>query len=542
MIEQKKSRPIRRIIRWLGAGIFAILFILSLIFQAPWKVIALLAIFLAGCTILPRAARKWFWLSAGAVVLVLIIWILLPEDSEGWRPYTFDAESAALEAKYAVPDQENAALLYDEIFKTLDTDSNAPEFYMQSTPSSRDEPWLSKDHPEMAEWLKSRQDTIAKLLQAAKKDKCHFRISPNIWDFERHTERLAPMRKCAFLLDSAGNNDLGEGRIDAGLEKYVCIIQMADHLYQQPAAIDSLVGYALESVALTRLNRFVIEGRPTTEQLQLISASIRDVKDEWGSEFQKWLELDKLFNKNNFCLLVYEVNSQGKVRFSRDPLAAMLKVAPPEEAPRLTYWHRKLWKVWTISNWFIMPSTPQKAAEILDAEYDAITKTDFDWTKRLQSLDSLITRSNFRRIQLNFRYLARFIADIPEETYFRLHDVYLRSLTVRRGSRILIAIKQCQNEHGLRPDNLDAIKAGLPAEALIDPQNGGAFVYKLSGDAFMFYSKGKNGQDNQGRYSPPQSDDADMSAPAEDDLLIWPQRKPKSPEENADPNLPDADN
>lgn len=541
--EQKKSRPIRRILKWFGAGLLAILLILALIYQAPWKVVTLLAVLLAGCALLPRPARKWFWLSAGAGVLALIIWFFVPADSEGWRPYTFDEELAVLEAKYAIPDEENAALVYDEIFKTLDTDSSQPEFFWRSTPSSKDEPWLSKDHPEMAEWLKDRQDTIAKLLQAAQKDRCHFPTSPHIWDFDRHVKRFGPMRGCAFLLVSAANNDIAEGRIDAGLEKYLCIIRMADHLYQQPVAIDFLVASALEGLALTQLNRFVIEGEATPEQMRLISASARDLQDNWGSEFKKMLESDKLFSKNTFCSMVYEVNAQGKTRFSRNPFAAF-KAAPRQEVPRLTSLQRKLCKAWTISNWFTMPSTPQQAADILDASfdrYDAMTKPDFNWTKQPQRFDSLVTRSNFRRIQFNYRYFARFMADLSEGSYFGLHDAHLRSLATRRGSRVLIALKQYHDEHGTWPDGLDAIKANVPAEALIDPQSNGLFVYKLTGDTFTLYSKGKNGIDEEGRRSTTFDADSSLPKPAEDDQLFWPPRKPKAAEENVDFNLSNAD-
>ncbi len=534
--EQEKSRPIRRIVRWLGAGIFAILLILAVVYQAPWKVITLPAVFLAACTVLPRATRKWFWLSVGAGVLALIIWFFVPADSKGWRPYTFEAELAAIEAKYTVPDEENAALDYDEIFKSLDADSNTPEFYMQSTPSSRDEPWLSKDHPEMAEWLKSRQDTIAKLLQAARKDRCHFPVPADSWDFGRHMERLAPMRKCAFLLDSAANNDIAEDRSDAGLEKYLCIIRMADHLYQQPTTLDFLVGYAIEDFARTRLNRFVMENRPTAGQLQLISASAGDTGSSWGSELQKWLELDKLFNKNNICSMVYEVNSQGRVRFSRNPLAPFEAVWP-QDMPRLTYWHRLLFRTSTVLGWLFMPSTPQQAAEILDAgfdRYDAMTKPDFDWSKQPQKFDSLITRRNFRRLRFNFKYYAQLIADMEEEKHHKIHDLYLRNLALRRGSRLLVAIKQYQNEHGAWPPDLDAISSNVPAEALIDPQNSGSFVYILSGDTFTFYSKGKNGTDDKGRWSTTFDADSRLSEPVEDDQLFWPPRGPKAAEENTD--------
>ena len=104
MIEEKakKKKPgiYKRILKWIGLVLLVLLLIAALIFQAPWKVIALLVIVLAACTILPKPARKWFWLSIAAIVVVLIIWVFLPEDNEGWRPYTFDEELAALEAKH----------------------------------------------------------------------------------------------------------------------------------------------------------------------------------------------------------------------------------------------------------------------------------------------------------------------------------------------------------------------------------------------------------------------------------------------------------
>ncbi|MFQ6036920.1 MAG: hypothetical protein ACE5NM_13860, partial [Sedimentisphaerales bacterium] len=86
--EKKKAGIIWRILKWIGLATLALLLILAIVFQVPWKVITLLFIVLAACTILPRQMRRWFWFSVGAIVAVLIIWVFLPEDDEGWRPYT----------------------------------------------------------------------------------------------------------------------------------------------------------------------------------------------------------------------------------------------------------------------------------------------------------------------------------------------------------------------------------------------------------------------------------------------------------------------
>ena len=506
-----------------------ILLILALIFQAPWKVITLLTVFLAACTLLPKRARIWFWLGVGAAVLILIIWIFLPEDNKGWRSYTFDEELTAMEAKYAIPDEENAALVYDEIFETLDIDVNQTDFYLMSTPSSKDEPWHSKDHPETAEWLKGYQNIIAKLIQAAHKDKCHFPIPANSWDIGQHMERLAPMRQCAFLVVSAANNDIAEGRIDAALEKYLCVIRMADHFYQQPIEIDFLLASAIKGLALTQLNRFVIERESTAEQLQLISNASGDLKNNWGSQFKRFLETDKLLTKNTICSMAYEVNPEGEVRLSRNPIASV-SATQSQELPTLT---RVLYKAKTIFNWFFMPSTPQKAAEIFDASFDrynAMTEPDFDWVTQPQNFDQLFTKSKLIRSSLNYRYFARLIVELSEGAYFGLHDAYLRSLAVPRSSRVLIAVKQYRNEHGTWPDDLDAIRSNVPAEALIDPQNNSSFVYKLTGEAFTFYSKGKNDIDEEGR----KRTTTDPNSYWPDDILFWPPKTHKTEQENND--------
>jgi hypothetical protein len=493
--ENKKPGCCKRIFKWIGLGLLALLLIAGLIFQAPWKVITLLAIILAACTILPKPARKWFWLSAGIVVIALIIWVLLPEDDEGWRPYTFDEELAVLENKYAIPDEENAALAYDEIFQNLDIDANQPEFFLKSKPSSKDEPWLSKDHQETAEWLKGHQSTIEKLLQTAKNDKCRFLpIRVDAMGIGEYMERLPKIRQCAFLLVSAANNDLAEGRIDDGIEKYLCIIQMARHSYQQPVTIHQLVGFAIESIGLQQLNRFVIEGRPSEQQLQLLSSSLIGAENNWGADLCKILDFEKLYAKNMLCSMAYEKNAEGKVRLSRRTFASTIGQSP-QQLTTGTYSRRKYAKLGVIFVWLYVPSAPEKIGEMFDASYAkyyAMTDPAFDWAREPQQLLSFLTPGNFRRIRFNYEYGTKLIADMSAESYYSIHDIYLKNLAFRRGSRLLIAIKQYSIEHGSWPANFNVIKSRVPAETFIDPVSGDEFEYENHGGRFSLYGETRN--------------------------------------------------
>ncbi|MBN2183439.1 MAG: hypothetical protein JW715_16125 [Sedimentisphaerales bacterium] len=478
-IEQKQKKPglIKIIFKWLGLSILTVLFLLALVFDAPTKFIIFLLIILAAFTALPRPARKWFWLGVGAVALILLIWIFLPEDDIGWRPYTFDEELAALETKYAIPDEKNAAPAYYEILETLDIDSNQPKFFIKSTPSSRSEPWFSKDHPETAQWLKGHQETIEKLIQISGKEKCLFPFIIDSVTQSENMESLAKIRRCVFLLIACANNDIAEGRTDDALKKYICILQIANHLYQQPEMNYHQMS-VIDSLSLEKLNRFVIEDQPTAAQLELISTSIKNLENNWSRDLSNMLDFEKLYAKNQLSGMVYEINPKGKTRFSRGSLSATLGTIQSR-----TYQRRKCAKLGMIFAWLYIPSSPEKISEFVDAGFEkhyAMTEPDFDWnTQNDQFLP---------RFKLNYGYMVEMTISLTCPVYYRLRESYLRYLSLRRGSRLLIAIRQYKNENGKWPDSLDDIATSVPAEALIDPA-GGKFDYENHGERFSLYGK-----------------------------------------------------
>lgn len=527
--EKKKPATVKRVLRWIAVGLLSLLLVAGLVFQAPWKVTVLLLVILLACTALPKPLRKWFWLSVGVIIIALIIWVFLPDRNGDWRPYTFDEEIAALEAKYAIPDEENAAVVYKQVFATSDIEPNAPDFFVRTDPASTSGPWLSAEHPETAEWLRQHASTIAKLMQACQKEKCAFPVNLDPGPFNDHMKLLAAMRLWAQLLVSAANNDLAEGRADAGLEKCLCMIQMASYLCQQPTEIDVLVGLAIEALAIKQIKRFIATGDATAEHLRIIEESLAKIKHDWSSDFPKILEYEKLSSKNWVGSMIYQINPKGEVRLSRDPMATM-RSRFPQEVPPQTYWQRKLTKAGVTLGWFLMPSTPQKAAKIIDASFETfypMAEPDFDWQKEPRELS--ITSLFSPRVRFNYRYMVKLLADMSEKGYYRLHDIFLRVTAEQRGSLLLIALRRYKNKNGNWPKSLDDIKDITAPENLIDPINDGSFVYKLTDDNFTLYSKGKNNIDEHGKY--------DSSWPREgvkrDDWLIWPPRSRKIKKEGA---------
>jgi len=535
--KMKKPGIVSRIFKWIGLTLLALLLIAALIFQAPWKVITLLLIILLACTALPKPARKWFWLSAAAVVIALIIWVFLPDWGE-WKPYkyNFDKELAALNDKYAIPDEQNAATIYNKLLENYDPNAMRPDFLdFKLERSTRSEPWSSKDHPELAKWLQGHQDTITALMQASKIEKCIFPLHLDIVSSGKTMERLSAMRQWVFLLRLAGNNDLAENSTDDALEKYITILQMAKHQYQQPTAVDMLVGIAAEAIALDRFKSFVVTGNAKEVHLRVIESALEGIKHDWSSVWTRLLDYGKLISKNEFARY-YEVNPKGKIRLSRDPGAEMrarwkeqLEANQIEDKQirevfesyvYLTYWQKKLIRAKTILSWFYIPSTPQKASKIIDAAYQkyySMSEPDFDWQKGPKKF-------SLTSMKLNYRFVVEFLANMLESSYYRIHDIYLRLIADKRGSRLIIALRRYKNKNGSWPKKLDEIKSSMPAEIFVDPFNEGPFVYKLTDDSFALYSKGKNNIDESGKFK--------YRGP--DDWLIWPRRTRKTKEEKAD--------
>ena len=323
--KKKKGNLFLRILKWFGKGILILLLILAIIFQAPWKIITLLAIFFFACFILPKPTRKYFWFSVGAAALILMIWIFLPEDNTGWRPYTFDKELTAFREKYAIPDEENAAVIYNSLLENYDDKTMYPEFMDRELDKlTYSEQWTSQEYPELAEWIQGQQGTIQTLFQAAKKEKCQFPINVQLHVPDKmELNRTSAVSSWVLLLVRAANNDMAEERTEKAIEKYLCALGLTKHLYQQQKITYLIMSYTPQQQTLIALNRFLIDGEPTTEQIQLISDSIsRSLKNNWYSDFRRWLETDVLFWKNTFGMF-YEANPDGQLRFSRDPSPVM---------------------------------------------------------------------------------------------------------------------------------------------------------------------------------------------------------------------------
>ncbi|MHC4113050.1 MAG: hypothetical protein ACYSUY_18395 [Planctomycetota bacterium] len=539
--KRNKLHTFGRILRWIGLTLLAVLIILALIFHVPWKVAILQLIILAACTVLPKPYRKWFWLSVAAIVLVLIIWVFLPADNEGWRPYTFDEEFAALEAKYAIPDSENAAKIYNKLLEDYNESALYTNLsYGEQFRLRKGEALLSEDKPKVSKWMKQHKTTVEELLKASEIEKCRFPLNPQSMNSTQRGKRLNAMRNWAILLTTTANIDFREGRTDEAFEKLIAVLQMGKHENQQGTIVDILVGIAIEATAIGQFQNFIVGGDASEEHLGLFRKPLAEIKHDWYSDLPRILECRRLFAKSSLARMFYQINTKGRIRLSRDPYVEWR--AGFEERVKTGRIDKKeifdLWELWvypsyfqkkvirskTILNWFLIPSTPQKAAKIVDALYERyapMSDPAFDWKKEWEEAST--------GFDFNCPRPFRWLLEILEPNLYGFHNGYLRSIAEQRGAGVIIALRRYKNKTGQWPESLDDIKPVAPAEIFVDPINGGSFVYKLTEEDFTLYSTGKNNIDEAGKRN--RWGEEKTGA---DDWLIWPPKSRKNKEEKAD--------
>jgi tetratricopeptide (TPR) repeat protein len=405
--------------KYLFIAVLVFSLIAGLLLQAPWKVLTLIAIILAALTVIPKPARKWIWMTFGLIIIALIIWVFLPDnDSSDWKPFTFKDEIAAFEAARAVPDEDNAATIYNQLLVNYDEGASDPNFRDEDSDNlTMNWPWLSGDHTKIAQWLQEHQNTIATLIQASRKDKCSLPTYFDTVGLAKHPDIIFASKHWVFLLICGANNDLGHGRIDQAITKYIAALKLGDHLNQQPTTIDILVGYAIESMALDMFRAFAVTPYATEQHLDALEKTIEDLEYNWQSYWSTTIGHEKLFLKNTTLAVFYEVNSKYETRFTRDPTAAFraqfiemgLEHLKEDFDTVPTYWQKKFRKASTILGWIFWPTAPQEAGKIIDDVYQryyAMAKPDFDWNKGPEKF-------SFTSIRLNFRTLIKMLAFLP---------------------------------------------------------------------------------------------------------------------------------
>ena len=237
------------------------------------------------------AGRRWLAAVACLVALTgltfaLMCWL-------GQRP-SAEEQLRAIDAAHAVPDEENAALHYTAIALGNTGPSLDPQFLPLKTvqEATLAKAWCSTDFPEVAKWIEDRRATLDALLQASHRPRCWFPVSQAM---TQRGDRFSTAYYGSHLLIQAANNDLGVGRVEAGLEKLLAALRMGEHFRAQVDPSDYSLGRAITAEGWKRVGELLSAGDIPPDWLARFAAVLPPVEDTWDGDFRREEEMSLLY-------------------------------------------------------------------------------------------------------------------------------------------------------------------------------------------------------------------------------------------------------
>lgn len=471
-------------IEWLCIILLAEALIVGVIMHIPWKAF-LLILCLITLAFIPKRIRKYKYIPVIIVVTACNIWILTPDRDHSWTPFTFDAELAELESQYSIADEDNAAPIYQNLiekYRNVIFHPNISDFNAYSLDLNK--PFSTENYPELSKMITDQQDTITALLQAANYDKCRFPIPYDLAAAKEQHRRLFIFKCLCHLLLHSANNDIGDNQFDQAVTKQLAVLKIADHLYQQRTLLDNSAGTLIELMAFENINTLVMRHCSDPAIIDGLASHLRLTDEYFPHNWDMIHDSLKILAKNMVGML-YEIHPDGRTRRSHNIAPTLNRQFRAKM--RITPFQMTIAKTGAIGHWFILPSTPQGAADIIDstfAQYSPTSIADFSMPPR-------------PGLKLNYKYIARRGAHYSGKWYYSIETQSKTRTSAARASTILCAIKKYYLENDRYPESLDNLTAINPL-ALIDTSNDQPFVYRLMDESFILYSTGRNKIDDGG--------------------------------------------
>jgi len=250
--------------------------------------VSLLASFLIGTWMITRASRRrepgmppqaatWprgkLWLTLAAAILVanMTLWNMdLAARSQGLvSSIQLDSQIEALTP--AVPDDQNAAILYDKAFSRLMSDDSVADVVGSDHFDPKDAATI--------EMFKRHEQTIVLLRRAAAMPLCRFDrdyVRPDITLLIAETNTF---RGAANLLDFDERRQLAEGNIDLAMDDVKSLYAMSRHVARDPMLISVMVAFGIDALA----NKALARSLPSaTRSGQLAGINIDDAWARWA--------------------------------------------------------------------------------------------------------------------------------------------------------------------------------------------------------------------------------------------------------------------
>jgi hypothetical protein len=377
-------------------------------------------------------------------------------------------------------------------------------------------PWTAKDFPALADWLRAHDKHIDQLVAASKRPRMY---SPLITSDEAQTlvAMLLPVaqnnRQAARALVTRAMYRAGNGDFEAAVEDLVACQRLARLSAQGFSLIESLIGLAMNQMALHAEATLVAEDKWTASQRAMLRKQLEQLPPMRSmadaiDQGERLVYVDIVSRMARGLTRAIEELGQGK-------FSAIEHAMSDATVGRAMDW-------------------------------DIVLKTGNEWYDRVVAIAGIADRKEqlkrFRKFDQDLKALAQAPsspklvfgailaprATVSQQFANRLLLVLLpamgaaidaerRNETIQGLVTLGLALADYRDEHKRFPDTLDQLAPKYLDKVPLDSMWGEPFVYKKVDEGYVLYGRGRNGQDDGGSISD--------SGDGPEDLVIAVRRK-----------------
>ncbi len=420
-----------------------------------------------------------------------------------------------------IPDNENAALVYNEAFnlqKELEKRYAEEWKYMPYDGPKKWEEITEEQKQKIRDLLFNDSQFLKyyQLLEKASDMKCQF-LKRN--DYEKGVNILLPhlalMRGCSRMLAAKARLQAEEGEIDSALNTCLTGLKVSKSLIDEPILISRLVRIAMDSIFLGQIEEVLNKGEAKTEIYMNLINEIKREREEkliYSSLMGERLIFGTLefpFALGYAQKELREMEQKKGRQISKEEIieelceiAGITGLGSEEKNTKESEEYKELKQK--------MKKTYAHSDNIVGDFFD---NQNLYYLRAMAKIISLAKNKHYLDIRELLPGVDREIQNLPKEKAIlvqllmpALERSYLQEARIDAqlaSAEIALACRIYKIKYGNYPFSLNQLAPEILSFLSLDPFTGKDFIYKRKGDGFLVYSLGDNCKDDGGNCGKP---------------------------------------
>lgn len=408
-----------------------------------------------------------------AFVILFVYWKVsvareLAAFKEEARAQGFPVTIEELNAWYpAVPDEENAALVYEEAFALMEAAGPEYDFYLELGDARNLDKRLQAYPADLKararKYIETRAPVLVKLEEASKLEQARYSVDYREAD-KPYPNRWTNTREGARVLILAAELALLNGDTAQATDRFVQLMALSRSVGCDPNLVTQMNRGAVDEMALDALERALSSAEFNAQQLQALDTA-------WANAHQPDAIMRSMAGARCWETAMTDALCRGEA-YARDSFVS--KYMP--------FWLRVMPR-WAVTTW-----GNYKQLELYRRYEGRIHGSNPDWLALHANAPTIAQKKAARYTDPAF-----FVATLTQP--------FVRDEATFRLARTLLAVEQYRVDYGALPESLeDCVPDYVPAEVVVDPYNGKTLGYlKNDHGGYKVYTVFEDVKDDGGK-------------------------------------------